>query len=182
MLFNTVSYLVFLLGAGGAFWLLPRRWCTWVVLAASILFYAMWRIEYVLLISFSAAVDYNFSLRIYDELNKARRKLWLICSLSTNLGLLLYFKYTHFILNDITTIGGLLGYSWVPPLGKIVLPLGISFYTFLSISYTLDVYRGLFAPVRNFGTYLTYVMFWPHMIAGPILRAHELIPQIAHSH
>ena len=98
--------------------------------------------------------------------------------LTANLGLLGYFKYTYFIVDNIRLIGGGLGENWTLHPGTIILPLGISFYTFLSISYTLDVYRRPFKPVRNFALYLSYVMFWPHMIAGPILRAHELIPQL----
>jgi D-alanyl-lipoteichoic acid acyltransferase DltB (MBOAT superfamily) len=145
---------------------------------ASILFYALWRVEFVLLITFSAWVDYFFSLRIWNEKAPNRRRLYLICSLSTNLGLLLYFKYTYFLVSNVEAVGALLGQGWTLNVGNIVLPLGISFYTFLSVSYTVDVYRGLFRPVTSFRTYLTYVLFWPHMIAGPILRAHELIGQL----
>ncbi len=181
MLFNTVSYILFLVVSAAAYWLLPKPRRIWLVLAASLLFYALWRVDFVFLVSFSAFVDYFFSLKIFDETHEGRRKLWLLCSLSINLGLLIYFKYTHFLLDDVGAIGALIGRDWAVKIGSIVLPLGISFYTFLSISYTLDVYRRLFVPVRNFGVYLTYVMFWPHMIAGPILRAHELIPQIAQS-
>jgi D-alanyl-lipoteichoic acid acyltransferase DltB (MBOAT superfamily) len=181
MLFNTVSYILFLVLATAAYWLLPKPHRIWLVLAASLLFYALWRVDFVFLISFSAFVDYFFSLKIYDETHEGRRKIWLLCSLGINLGLLVYFKYTHFLIDDVTMLGALIGQDWAIRIGNIVLPLGISFYTFLSISYTLDVYRRLFVPVRNFWVYLTYVMFWPHMIAGPILRAHELIPQIAQS-
>jgi D-alanyl-lipoteichoic acid acyltransferase DltB (MBOAT superfamily) len=145
------------------------------------LFYALWRWEFVFLITFSAFVDYYFSLKIYDESQPSRRKLWLVLSVGTNLSLLLYFKYAYFLTTNLSSVGSLFGQDWSFSLGKIVLPLGISFYTFLSISYTLDVYRRLFIPIRDFPLYLTYVMFWPHMIAGPILRAHELIPQLVRS-
>jgi len=178
MLFNSVTYLVFLAMVVMTYWLLPGRFRLWLILAASLVFYGFWRIEFVFLVAFSAFVDYYFSLKIYDEKHPGRRKVWLLSSLSVNLGLLAYFKYTYFIVDNISTLGNALGQDWVFSPGNIILPLGISFYTFLSISYTLDVYRRLFDPVRNFGVYLTYVMFWPHMIAGPILRAHELIPQI----
>lgn len=182
MLFNTVSYMVFLAVAAALYWSLPVTGRKWLLLAASFLFYALWRVEFVLLIAFSAFVDYFFSLKIYDERHPRWRTLWLICSLSTNLGLLAYFKYTYFVLDNIRGVGVLLGRDWHFDVGSIVLPLGISFYTFLSISYTLDIYRRIFEPIRDFGVYLTYVMFWPHMIAGPILRAHELIPQITRAH
>lgn len=178
MLFNSVTYLLFLAVVTAACWVTPGHWRRWIVLAASLAFYGFWRVEFVFLIAFSAFVDYYFSLRIYDEKRPGWRKLWLLSSLTVNLGLLAYFKYSYFIADNIFRLGNALGQDWAFSPGKIILPLGISFYTFLSISYTLDVYRRLFDPIRNFGVYLTYVMFWPHMIAGPILRAHELIPQI----
>lgn len=178
MLFNSLTYLVFLTLVVVTYWMLQVRYRRWLILIASLAFYGFWRISFVLLITFSAFVDYYFSLKIYDERNQRRRKLWLLSSLMINISLLVYFKYTYFLADNISMLGNALGQNWGFSAGKIILPLGISFYTFLSISYTLDVYRRLFDPIRNFDVYLTYVMFWPHMIAGPILRAHELIPQI----
>lgn len=182
MLFNTLSYLLFLITIVVAYWALPGRLRKWLILIASLIFYGAWRVEFVFLIVFSAFVDYYFSLKIYDATRPDLRRFWLLSSLSINLGLLVYFKYTYFIVDNIALFGGLTGHDWKFSVGTIVLPLGISFYTFLSISYTLDVYRRLFVPIRDFGVYLTYVMFWPHMIAGPILRAHELITQIVKVH
>src|ERR1043165_1487701 len=139
MLFNTLSYVVFLSIIVALFWLLPPARRTWLVLFVSIIFYGLWRAEFVLLITFSAFVDYFFSLKIYDEAVKSRRRLWLLISLCTNLGLLLYFKYTYFLLNSASELSARLGWDWSAEVGRIVLPLGFSFYTFLSISYTLDV-------------------------------------------
>ncbi|QWE08971.1 MBOAT family O-acyltransferase [Polynucleobacter ibericus] len=178
MLFNSVTYLCFLTVMVIAYWLCSNNARRWLVLAASLAFYGFWRIEFVFLIAFSAFVDYFLSLRIYEEKCPRRRLYLLLISLNINIGLLVYFKYAYFIAENISTLGQSLDQSWDFSPGNIILPLGISFYTFLSISYTLDVYRKLFDPIRNFRDYLTYVMFWPHMIAGPILRAHELIPQI----
>lgn len=178
MLFNTLSYVVFLFVTVVTYWVLRPAYRSWLVLAASLLFYALWRVEFVLLIGFSAFVDYFFALKIHSESRPGRRKLWLATSLSTNLALLAYFKYTYFVLGNLAGAGDILHQDWRFDPGTIILPLGISFYTFLSISYTVDVYRGFFTPIRNFATYLNYVMFWPHMIAGPILRAHNLIPQL----
>jgi len=178
MLFNSVSYLAFLLVVVVAFWTLPSRWRQSLLLIASIVFYALWRFEYVLLVMFSAFVDYFLSLRIHATERPWQRLAYMLLSISTNLGLLAYFKYTYFILGNIALLSGLPREGLFAAVGNIVLPLGISFYTFLSISYTLDVYRREFVPILSFSLYLTYVMFWPHMIAGPILRAHELIPQI----
>jgi D-alanyl-lipoteichoic acid acyltransferase DltB (MBOAT superfamily) len=161
-----------------AYWLCPNNAKRWLVLVASLAFYGFWRIEFVFLIAFSAFVDYFLSLKIFDEKCPRKRLFLLLISLAINIGLLVYFKYAYFIADNISALGQSLDQNWEFSPGNIILPLGISFYTFLSISYTLDVYRKLFDPIRNFRDYLTYVMFWPHMIAGPILRAHELIPQI----
>jgi alginate O-acetyltransferase complex protein AlgI len=178
MLFNSVTYLFFLTIVVSTYWLLPIRCRRWLLLAASLGFYGFWRLDFLILISFSAWIDYYVSLKIYDQKHLVRRKIWLLSSLSINIGLLAYFKYAYFIAENISSFGEVFGENWEFSLGNIILPLGISFYTFLSISYTLDVYRRSFDPIRNFWVYLTYVMFWPHMIAGPILRANELIPQI----
>lgn len=178
MIFNTISYLAFLAVVAALFWALPKRFRLWLLLVASLAFYALWRVEFVALITFSALVDYYFSLKIHETDEPRRRRAYMLLSISTNLGLLLYFKYTYFIIDNLALIPGLSGAGLRSAVGDIMLPLGISFYTFLSISYTIDVYRREFVPIRNFVHYLTYVIFWPHMIAGPILRAHELIPQL----
>ncbi|MFT3858141.1 MAG: MBOAT family O-acyltransferase [Aquabacterium sp.] len=179
MLFNSLTYLTFLTLTVGVYWFIPARWRMGLVLLASLFFYGFWRVEFLLLICFSAFVDYYFSLKIHDETRLIRRRYLLCISLAINLGLLVYFKYTYFLAENAVRLGAIFGQSWEFALPDIILPLGISFYTFLSISYTVDVYRRTFEPIRHFGVYLTYVMFWPHMIAGPILRAHELIPQVA---
>lgn len=179
MLFNSLGYMFFLVLSVAMVWAAPAPIRKWIVLLASLFFYGSWKVEFLFLIVFSAFVDYFFSLRIYDSSDQARRRLLLLCSLSINIGLLLYFKYAYFLAENLNSVFDLLGASDKQiTVGQIILPLGISFYTFLSISYTIDVYRRLFVPIRNFALYLTYVLFWPHMIAGPILRACELIPQI----
>jgi alginate O-acetyltransferase complex protein AlgI len=179
MLFNSVSYFTFLLLAVTAYWSSPVKIRRSILLVASVLFYGSWRAEYVFLIVFSAGVDYFFSLQIFSAKSTTLRRAFLLMSLATNLGLLIYFKYTYFILDNVAMATGMPAATLRASVGDIILPLGISFYTFLSVSYTIDIYRGEFKPVRDFGLYLTYVLFWPHMIAGPILRAHELIPQLA---
>jgi D-alanyl-lipoteichoic acid acyltransferase DltB (MBOAT superfamily) len=159
-----------------------RVWGQKWLLLASIVFYGFWKVEFLALIIFSAFVDYYVSLRIHDARTEQRRKLWLYTSIIIQLGLLVFFKYTYFIADNFFMIGRLIGQDWRTTLWQITLPLGISFYTFVSLSYTIDVYRRLLEPVRDFGLYLTYVLFWPHMIAGPILRGHELITQLKRGH
>jgi|SRR4051812_26367042 alginate O-acetyltransferase complex protein AlgI len=181
MLFNSVSYILFLIAVSILFWLTSPRLRTWLLLGASVAFYGLWRPEFLLLIAFSALVDFGVALKIGQEHRPSRRRLWLAISLGFNILLLGYFKYAYFIAGNIEVLAHLLGAQWSVRLGTIILPLGISFYTFLSISYTDDVYRGLYKPTNDLKLYLTYVTFWPHMVAGPILRAHELIPQLRSS-
>ncbi len=178
MFFNSLSYLLFLAIALLVYWFLPRRWGRYWLLLASIVFYGFWKVQFVFLIVFSAFVDFFVSLRIQDASTQKTRKRWLWTSVVIQLGLLAYFKYTYFIIDNIAGFGSLFGADWHISLWKITLPLGISFYTFVSLSYTIDVYRRLIDPVRDFSLFLTYVIFWPHMIAGPILRGHELITQL----
>lgn len=178
MFFNSLSYILFICVAVITYWFIPRRFGRWWLLLASIVFYGFWKVEFLGLIIFSAFVDFYVSLKIHDAATPHGRKFWLFVSLVINLGLLLYFKYTYFIVDNIATLGSMVNSDWHISLGTIILPLGISFYTFVSLSYTIDIYRRLLDPVRDFGLYLTYVMLWPHMIAGPILRGHELIIQL----
>lgn len=129
---------------------------------------------YVGLVIISAIVDFNLSRWIYYSENQRKRKLLLILSIVLNLGLLFYFKYTDFfigIVNDVTN-GDI-------PFLKLLLPIGISFYTFENLSYTVDVYRREFKPVDNFMDYLFFLSFFPKLMMGPIVRAHDFIPQIS---
>ncbi len=182
MFFNSLSYILFLCVAVVTYWLIPLQIRRWWLLLASMVFYGFWKIEFLGLIVFSAFVDFYVSLRIHDAVTPRGRKFWLWVSMVINLGLLLYFKYTYFVVDNIAALGSIVHSDWRIPLGTIILPLGISFYTFVSLSYTIDIYRRLLDPVRDFGLYLTYVMLWPHMIAGPILRGHELITQLKRGH
>jgi alginate O-acetyltransferase complex protein AlgI len=178
MLFNSVSYLLFLIAVVAVFWTITPGWRLRLLLVASMMFYGLWRLEFLLLITFSALADFYLAIVIGRETRAAWRRFFLGCSVVVNLLLLGYFKYAYFVTTNLETLGRLFGEQWSINLGEIILPLGISFYTFLSLSYTIDVYRRLCEPTRNFTVYLTYVMFWPHMVAGPILRANELIPQL----
>ena len=182
MLFNSLGYLLFLLAGVGIHWLLPHRLRVYFICLASVTFYAMWRWEFSLLVVFSAVVDYVSAARIHAGARRGVRRAWLVTSLTVNLGLLVFFKYTYFIAENVSALASRLGLGAIDPSGwglKIILPLGISFYTFQTISYTIDVYRGVTRPTRHFPTFLAYVMFWPQLIAGPILRAGEVIPLLA---
>lgn len=128
---------------------------------------------FVVCVIISAIVDYVLSNAIYRQENKKKKKLLLLCSIVFNLGMLVYFKYTNFfisICNDLLHAG-------FNPL-NILLPVGISFYTFENLSYTIDVYRGQFEPARKFSDYLLFLSFFPKLVMGPIVRAHDFVPQI----
>lgn len=183
MLFNSVSFLIFMIAAVSSFALVPMRWRIPLVSAFSVAFYATWRWEFIFLLTFTTGVDYYAARIIAATDAPRRRKAALIGALAVNLGLLIGFKYTQMLVDtvhdllalavpDLAPVGGS-----SPDLG-FILPLGISFYTFHSISYTVDVYRGHVAPIRRYLTFFAYVTFWPQLIAGPILRAAEIVPQL----
>lgn len=128
---------------------------------------------YVVFILIAAVVDYNLSHLIYAATDKRKKKLLMITSVSLNLGLLFYFKYTNFFIDVVNGIAS----AHINPL-KLILPVGISFYTFENLSYTVDVYRGTFKPVTKFIDYLFFLSFFPKLMMGPIVRAADFIPQI----
>jgi D-alanyl-lipoteichoic acid acyltransferase DltB (MBOAT superfamily) len=178
MIFNSVTYLLFLFLVVLLYWVLPSKPRQILLFLSSIVFYGFWRYEYTLLILFSALNDYILSIMIDKTENKSRRKCLLICSLVVNLGILVYFKYLLFFAENAVSLLNLFGSNIENPTFSIILPLGISFYTFQTISYTVDVYRGFLKPYKNFFLYGSYVTFFPQLVAGPILRAQEVIGQL----
>ncbi|MFQ5507755.1 MAG: MBOAT family O-acyltransferase [Leptospirillia bacterium] len=180
MIFNSVTYLLFLALVVMLYWRLPDRPRLWLVFAASLTFYGFWRLEFLPLLLVSTATDYLISRRIYASDDPGRKKHLLWVSLLVNLGLLFYFKYLIFFADNAVGLMHLLGVEADPLVLNILLPLGISFYTFQTISYTVDVYRGLIRPEKNFVLYGCYVTFFPQLVAGPILRAVEVLPQLRH--
>ena len=178
MIFNSLTYLVFLFSVVSLFWILPYRARLLLIFASSIIFYGFWRIEFVPVMLFSVVVDYMVSIRIPETTQKIKKRL-LLTSLLANLGLLFYFKYLIFFSETAIGLANIFGVNIDPLVLKIILPLGISFYTFQTISYTVDVYRGFIKPEKDFVLYGCYVTFFPQLVAGPVLRAIEVIPQLA---
>ncbi|MFC2150196.1 MBOAT family O-acyltransferase [Calditrichota bacterium] len=178
MLFNSYGYLLFLLAAIILHWALPHRFRIYLLCVLSIAFYAMWRWEFALVMIFSAFVDFSASKMIIKSESRGGRRGWLLVSLVVNLGLLIFFKYSYFIHDNVAFITHLIGIELPEMTLKIILPLGISFYTFQTISYTIDVFRKVIEPTNDFIVFLTYVTFWPQLIAGPVLRAKEVLPQL----
>jgi len=179
MLFPTSGFLSFFIAAFTVYWLLGRhRWrLVWLTIASAF-FYMIWRWEFIFLILASTSVDYLVALRLPGEKSSRKRKWLVTFSVCINLGILAYFKYAEFALDSTRELTHWLGWSLPIPVVKAFLPLGISFYTFEAISYVVDVYRGTTKPVRNPLDYAAYILFFPHLVAGPIVRPNEFLPQL----
>lgn len=179
MIFNSLTYLLFLFIGVTLYWSLPKRPQLYLVFLFSLIFYGFWRLEFIPVMLFSVVLDYLVCQKIANLTNEDIRKKWLLVSLIGNLGLLFYFKYLIFFSNSAIGFINMLGGQLDPIAYKIILPLGISFYTFQTISYTIDVYRRKAIPEKDFILYASYVTFFPQLVAGPILRAGEVIHQLA---
>ncbi len=179
MLFNSLTFLLFFLAVFILHWLMPN----WVakkrlLLTASYLFYAVWNPPYILILLFSTMLDWQLARLIWRSDHDQRRRQLLILSLLSNLGLLGLFKYGSFLLVNFQATLAAIGIIYQPPVLDIVLPVGISFYTFASLSYTIDVYRREVNGDWSFLDYALFVSFFPHLVAGPIVRAYQLLPQM----
>jgi D-alanyl-lipoteichoic acid acyltransferase DltB (MBOAT superfamily) len=179
MIFNSVSYLLFLILVVCLFWLLPQRQRLWMIFVSSLVFYGLWRPEFVILMICSAGTDFIAARYMGRDVPEFVRRRWLAFSLTVNLGLLFYFKYLFFFASNAVALFHLFGVSMHTPVLDIVLPLGISFYTFQTISYVLDVYRRDIVPEKDFLLYGCFVTFFPQLVAGPILRGNQLINQLS---
>lgn len=180
MIFNSVTFIVFLLVVVTSYWLLPTRQRMWMLLVASCVFYGFWRWEFLSVMFISALTDYFTARAIFTTPieNRRRRRVLLAITLVVNLGLLAYFKYLFFFAANANSLLNLFGTAYSFPLIQVILPLGISFYTFETISYTVDVYRGIIPVEKSFLNYGLFVTFFPKLVAGPIQRAGELLDQL----
>ena len=177
MLFTELRFLPFFLVAFAVHWLLrSAAWRKAWLLVCSYAFYAAWDWRFLSLIVVSTLVDYVVGLRLGDE--RARRRPWLLLSLAVNLGLLGFFKYFGFFVGSAADLIRFLGFEAHEPTLAIVLPVGISFYTFQTLSYSIDVYRRRLAPTRSLLDLGLFVAFFPQLVAGPIVRAADFLPQL----
>ena len=149
-----------------------------LLLVSSYVFYCWWDWRFLSLIIISSFIDFTAANRIFSATTKKERKNWLLLSLITNLGLLSIFKYYNFFADSFSILMKNLGWGPNDLTLKIILPVGISFYTFQTLSYTIDIYRKEFQPTKNIISFFTYIAFFPQLIAGPIERASNLLPQI----
>ena len=158
MIFNSLTYLLLLTIVVPLYWLLPYRSRLLLIFTASMAFYGFWRVEFLPVMLASTLVDFLVSRRMPEASDRGRKSL-LMTSLVVNLGLLFYFKYLIFFADNAIGFANLLGADIDPIFLNIILPLGISFYTFQTISYTVDVYRGFIKPEQDFILYACYVTF-----------------------
>jgi alginate O-acetyltransferase complex protein AlgI len=154
-----------------------RGWQNAVTVTASYVFYAWWDWRFCGLMLVSSLVDYWAGGALERTANPLRRRLVLGLSLGVNLGMLGFFKYFNFFVENLAGLVARLGLPLETGTLQIILPVGISFYTFQTLSYTIDIYRRQFRPVRDFGAYMAFVSFFPQLVAGPIERASHLLPQ-----
>jgi alginate O-acetyltransferase complex protein AlgI len=180
MLFNSLGFAAFFVIVL-AVHRLPLPWTVKKVnlLLASYFFYAAWNPPFVVLLWISSTVDWIVTQRMVASRTPTARRAWLIVSLVFNLGFLGFFKYVGFLTDNFAALAALFGVTVQPPAFDILLPIGISFYTFQSLSYTIDVYRGTILPWPSFLDFALSVAFFPHMNAGPIVRSSYLLPQFA---
>jgi alginate O-acetyltransferase complex protein AlgI len=181
--FHTQSFLLFFLAIAVVYWLIPRRWNlarVWLLVIASFHFYAAWNASLALLVTGTTILDYLLARQIQRTEQPRLRKGFMILSIGMNLGILCYFKYRGFFLNELHNLLGRLGaepsFSTINPIDLIV-PFGISFYTFEAISYIVDVYKRKIAAEKSLPHFLLFILFFPHLVAGPIVRAGDFLRQ-----
>jgi alginate O-acetyltransferase complex protein AlgI len=180
MPFNSIDFAIFLPITFALYWFVfkgSRKAQNLLLLAASYVYYGWWDWRFLLLIITSTLVDFFVGKGLEDETREKRRKLLLAVSLTVNLGILVYFKYANFFLDNLVGVFSIFGVEISDPSLNIILPVGISFYTFKTLSYSIDVYRRKMQPTRDFLVYAAYLSFFPQLLAGPIDRAKSLLPQ-----
>ncbi|USN45037.1 MAG: MBOAT family protein [Candidatus Woesearchaeota archaeon] len=182
MLFNSLHFLLFFPIVVAIYFSIKQKYRWILLLIASYYFYMSWKAEYIILIMLSTLVDYVAGWQIHASKSLRRKKAFLWLSIVTNLGLLFAFKYFNFFSDSLRALLA----TWSIPLSpvtlKVLLPVGISFYTFQTMSYTLDIYFGKIKPEKHLGIFAVYVSFFPQLVAGPIERARNLLPQFYEKH
>jgi alginate O-acetyltransferase complex protein AlgI len=184
MLFNSVDFALFLPIVFILYWFATARRLrlqNFLIVVSSFVFYGWWNWRFVPLLLFSGVLDYSMALLIHSEPVQRKKRLWMVFSIVTNLSLLGFFKYYNFFVENFATAFTFLGKQISPSFIRIVLPVGISFYTFQTMSYVIDVYRKKLQPTRDMVAFLAYISFFAQLVAGPIERASHLLPQfLAH--
>src|SRR5216110_2421742 len=180
MLFNSLTFVVFFAVVVSVYWSM-RSWNArkYFLAVASYVFYGAWNPPFAALLFFTTAMDFWLGRRIATAKGRRSRRVWLVGSVGMNLSMLGFFKYGNFLLQNFQWLLGRIGIIYQPPHLDILLPVGISFYTFHSLSYTLDIYRGVLKPTKSLRDFTLAVSFFPQLVAGPIVRAADFLPQLA---
>ena len=182
MLFNSIEFLVFFPSVVLLYFLLPHKIRWFFLLIASYYFYMNWKPVYAVLIFSSTLITYGCGMLVEKSNSVPRKKLFLIVSLSINFSILFIYKYFNFLNDSVFKALDFLNIRWELPNLDLLLPVGISFYTFQAVGYTIDVYRGDLKAEKNLGIYALFVSFFPQLVAGPIERAKNLLPQFREKH
>jgi len=180
MLFNSITYFYFIIIVFIVYWWLLRknfRLQNVFLFIASYCFYGWWDVRFLALIFISSIVDFVIGKSIFKQTKKRKKKYLLWISLLINLGMLGFFKYFNFFIYSFIDLLTKIGINSNLQILQIILPVGISFYTFQSLSYSIDIYRGKLKPTNDFISFMTFVSFFPQLVAGPIERASDLLPQ-----
>lgn len=179
MLFHSLEFLLFFAVVYSLYLIIPHRWQNRMLIAASCFFYSAWNWKFLPVMFVSITTDFYCARYLAQSSDPKTRRLLLIISITVNLAILGFFKYCNFFASSLQAL-----LNPILPLGvpqfitQIVLPVGVSFYTFEAISYTVDVYRGTMKPTQRYWDYVLFVIYFPHLVAGPIMRAKDFIPQI----
>src|SRR6476661_8519470 len=178
MVFNSYTFIAFFI----IILILHNLPFSWKVkkinlLIGSYLFYAAWNPPFILLLWLSTVVDFFVGRALFTQENPNKKKLLLVVSLIGNLGMLCFFKYGTFLLENFTALINTFGVDFHPAAPSIILPAGISFYTFTTLCYTIDMYKKKSEPVKSLLDFALFVTFFPHLVAGPIVRPPQLVPQ-----
>jgi D-alanyl-lipoteichoic acid acyltransferase DltB (MBOAT superfamily) len=182
MLFNSLEFIAFFLIVTCLYFLVSHKYRWVLLLVANYYFYMSWKPEFLVLIMLSTVVDFYCSKQIAKTQLATRKKIYLMVSLGINLGILCFFKYANFITGSLADFLDLISIDINLPYSHIILPVGISFYTFQTISYTIDVYKWKIQPEKHLGIFATYISFFPQLVAWPIERAAHLLPQFREHH
>jgi alginate O-acetyltransferase complex protein AlgI len=182
MVFNSIAFLVFIALFFPIYFILKGKARLWFMLISSYVFYGWWDYRFLALIVFSTCLDFYLSVLINNQEDPSRRKLALTISIIVNLAFLGFFKYFNFFIDSANDLLGYFGYQENYNVLNIILPVGISFYTFQSMSYTIDVYRKEIQPEPSLLRFATFIAFFPQLVAGPIVRAIDFLPQLYKDH
>src|SRR5690606_4217193 len=178
MVFSSITFLLYFLPIFLLVYnLIDKKFKNYFILLASIVFYAWGASDFIVILVLSTIIDFYIVKALYESPKKKRKQLLLFCSIFMNVGLLAYFKYANFFIDNVNQFLGALNVSaigWT----NVLLPIGISFYTFQTLTYSIDVYRGVHKPLEKLSNYLLYIMSFPQMIAGPIVRFNLIADEI----